>query len=125
MFLAYNTTFIPMFWVGLHGMNRRNPVYPEDLTDVNRFISIAAFFLGAGMVVFAANLVYSWAKGRIASSNPWHARTLEWQTASPPPLENFLHEPRVVGGPYDYGIPGSVHAIVGVAGASDAESPST
>ncbi len=124
MFLAYNLTFIPMFWVGLHGMNRRNPLYPEDLTDVNVFISIASFVLGASMVLFTVNLVYSWVRGKAASSNPWHARTLEWQTSSPPPLENFLYPPRVVGGPYDYGVPGSVHAIVGVAGASDApESP--
>jgi len=119
MFLAYNLTFIPMFWVGLHGMNRRNPLYPEELTDVNVFISISAFLLGASMVLFTANLVYSWVRGRAASSNPWHARTLEWQTSSPPPLENFIYQPRVVGGPYDYGIPGSVHAIVGVAGAAD------
>ena len=123
MFLAYNLTFIPMFWVGLHGMNRRNPLYPEDLTDVNVFISIASFVLGASMVLFTVNLVYSWVRGKAASPNPWHARTLEWQTSSPPPLENFLYPPRVVGGPYDYGVPGSVHAVVGVAGASDNPDP--
>ncbi|MDP6131278.1 MAG: hypothetical protein QGI56_07315, partial [Dehalococcoidia bacterium] len=82
--------------------------------------------LGASMVLFTVNLAYSWVRGRAASSNPWQARTLEWQTSSPPPLENFLYPPRVVGDPYDYGVPGSVHAIVGVAGASDApELPST
>ena len=30
--------------------------------------------------------------------------TLEWQTASPPIIENFEEEPILWAGPYDYGI---------------------
>lgn len=112
-FLAYNATFLPMFWVGLQGMNRRNPAYSADLSDANLFISTAAFVLGGSFVLFAGNIVYSWIKGPVASANPWDARTLEWQTSLPPPLTNFVHEPEVIGGPYDYGVPGSVHAIFG------------
>ena len=37
--------------------------------------------------------------------------TLEWQVASPPPVFNFDHVPTVVGGPYEYGVPGAVHGI--------------
>ena len=121
MLVAFNVTFIPMFWAGLHGMNRRNPVYTADLTDINVFISVASFVLAASFALFALNLVYSWVRGPVASSNPWRSRTLEWQTASPPPVENFLYEPEVVGDPYDYGAPGSIHAIVGVAGAAGVE----
>lgn len=118
MLVAFNATFLPMFWVGLHGMNRRNPVYPAELSDANMFISAAAFVLGASFLLFAGNIVCSWVRGPVASSNPWRARTLEWQTTSPPPVENFLYEPEVVGDPYDYGVPGSIHAVVGVSGAS-------
>ena len=35
--------------------------------------------------------------------------TLEWQVSSPPPLFNFDKLPTVVGGPYEYGVPGAVH----------------
>jgi cytochrome c oxidase subunit 1 len=123
MFLTYNVTFIPMFWVGLHGMNRRNPVYQPEFTDINVFISVASFVLAGSFALFAANLVYSWVRGPAASANPWRARTLEWQTSSPPPVENFLYVPEVVGHPYDYGVPGVIHAVVGVAGTADEPSP--
>jgi cytochrome c oxidase subunit 1 len=37
--------------------------------------------------------------------------TLEWQVSSPPPIFNFDTIPTVVGGPYEYGVPGAVHGI--------------
>jgi hypothetical protein len=40
--------------------------------------------------------------------------TLEWQVSSPPPIFNFDEPPQVVGGPYEYGVPGARHAIVTV-----------
>ena len=121
MFALYNITFIPMFWVGIHGMNRRVADYEANLGDVNMFISIASFALGASFIVFAYNLVTSWVRGEAAEANPWGARTLEWQTSSPPPEENFVAPPHVVGYPYDYGVPGSIHGVVGPAGGSDSE----
>jgi len=42
-------------------------------------------------------------KGKKASANPWNGITLEWQTASPPPLHNFDKMPELpAGGPYNY-----------------------
>jgi cytochrome c oxidase subunit 1 len=116
MFVAYNATFIPMFWVGVHGMNRRVAEYQPALADANLFISVAAFVLAASFLLFTYNLARSWARGPVASANPWGARTLEWQTSSPPPLENFDQPPEVVGGAYDYGVPGAVHALTAPAG---------
>jgi cytochrome c oxidase subunit 1 len=34
-------------------------------------------------------------------ANPWGGTTLEWQTPSPPPLENFHEIPTVTAGPYE------------------------
>ena len=118
LLIAYNVTFVPMFWAGVHGMNRRNPIYPTELNDVNTFISISAFFLAASFALFAVHLAVAWVRGPKAEANPWHARTLEWQTTSPPPEHNFLREPEVLGDPYGYGEPGSIHAVATVAGAS-------
>ncbi len=118
IFVSYNVTFIPMFWAGIHGMNRRNPAYPAELTDVNVFISVASFVLAGSFAFFALHMVYAWVRGPKAASNPWQARTLEWQTASPPPETNFLEEPEVVGDPYGYGVPGSIHSAPNSGGSS-------
>ncbi|MBI2165576.1 MAG: cbb3-type cytochrome c oxidase subunit I [Chloroflexi bacterium] len=116
MFIAYQVTFIPMFWAGIQGMNRRVADYTPELGGINLFISVASFLLAASFLVMVYNLVRAWVRGPKASDNPWRARTLEWQTSSPPPLENFTRPPVVVGHPYDYGVPGSVHSAAAPAG---------
>jgi cytochrome c oxidase subunit 1 len=120
MMVTYNVTFLAMFWVGIQGMNRRVADYPSDMVAGNIVVSVASFLLAASFLPFVYNIVSSWARGPVAAANPWQARTLEWQTASPPPEENFEHPPRVVGDPYDYGVPGSVHANVAPAGGNGA-----
>ncbi len=112
MFLGFNATFFLMHWPGILGMNRRIADYPSSLDGINLIISIAAFALGASFLVFVYNMVVSWVRGPVAEANPWRARTLEWQTSSPPPIENFPAPPVVRGHPYEYGVPGAVHAIV-------------
>ncbi|HXF71062.1 MAG TPA: cbb3-type cytochrome c oxidase subunit I [Actinomycetota bacterium] len=113
MFLGFNLVFLPMFWLGVNGMNRRVADYVPQFAGVNRFVSVAAFFLGGSFLVFAWNVLTAWIRGPQAAANPWGARTLEWQIGSPPPRENFPVVPEVVGGPYDYGLPGAVHARLG------------
>ena len=111
-FVSFNATFFPMHYVGLRGMPRRVFDYDEAFGDLNLFISIASFVLGASFVVFVYNMITSWSRGPIAPANPWHARTLEWQVSSPPPIFNFDEIPQVVGGPYEYGVPGARHAVL-------------
>src|SRR5438309_2213403 len=48
-----------------------------------------------GIVVFVANLVWSYFKGETAGSDPWDAWTLEWSTPSPPPAYNFAVIPTI------------------------------
>ena len=110
-FVSFNLTFGPMHLIGTAGMPRRVADYPEVFAGWNLFISINSFILGLSSLVFLYNMVSSWRGGPRAEANPWRALTLEWQVSSPPPVFNFDHIPTVVGGPYEYGVPGAVHGI--------------
>ena len=81
--------------------------YGADVTA----LTVSAVILGASTLVFAYNIITSWRGGPRAVANPWRGLTLEWQVSSPPPIFNFDRVPTVVGGPYEYGVPGAVHGI--------------
>jgi cytochrome c oxidase subunit I len=110
-FIGFNATFGPMHVIGLQGMPRRVADYAEQYAGWNLFISIASFFVGLSTLVFVYNMAASWRGGPRAEANPWRALTLEWQVSSPPPIFNFDTVPTVVGGPYEYGVPGAVHGV--------------
>ncbi len=118
-FIAFNLTFFPMHYIGLQGMPRRVADYASRFADFNLFISIASFGLGASTLIFLYNMIRSWRYGPIAEANPWRSMTLEWQVSSPPPIFNFDEIPQVVGGPYEYGVPGARHAILSGAATSE------
>jgi len=105
-------TFVPMHWIGMEGMPRRVADYAAEFGDWNLFISLFGFMLGAAQLIFLYNMVVSWKWGPRAGPNPWRSKTLEWLVSSPPPRFNFDAIPRVVGGPYEYGIPGARHALL-------------
>jgi cytochrome c oxidase subunit I len=110
-FIFFNLTFGPMHLIGIQGMPRRVAEYAEKFAAWNLFISLASFVLGASTLIFVYNMVASWRGGPRAPGNPWRGLTLEWQVSSPPPIFNFDAVPTVVGGPYEYGVPGAVHGI--------------
>jgi cytochrome c oxidase subunit 1 len=110
-FIGFNLTFFPMHIIGVQGMPRRVSDYSPQFSTWNMIISISSFFLGVSFVVFLYNAITSWIRGPIAEANPWHAMTLEWQVSSPPPIFNFDEIPQIVGGPYEYGVPGARHAV--------------
>jgi len=106
MFVFFNLTFFPLFAAGMLGMPRRVSSYNATLHSLNVFVSIAAFCLGASMLLFLANLVWSIVfKRERAASNPWHALSLEWQLPSPVPVHNFERIPTINSDPYGYGSP--------------------
>ena len=106
MFIAFNSTFMPLFAVGELGQPRRVFEYAANLQGLNEWVSISAFFLGGGVLLFLINFVMSTVVWRVPETgNPWRSRGLEWQVASPPPPENFAHIPVVISGPYEYGDP--------------------
>jgi cytochrome c oxidase subunit 1 len=100
--VGFNVTFFPQFILGVLGMPRRYADYLPQLTTLNRISTMGSWILGLGFLVVAWNLARGLKSGRASGPNPWGALTLEWMTASPPPHENFLVEPVVTDGPYEY-----------------------
>ncbi|GAA2864033.1 cytochrome c oxidase subunit I [Pseudonocardia halophobica] len=86
-----NATFLPMFWLGLHGMPRRMASYlPQDgFGTANLIATLGSGFLAVGTVIFLVDLVVSVRRPRRAPDDPWGGFTLEWATSSPPPPQNF------------------------------------
>ncbi len=104
--IAFNLTFLPMFWLGIEGMRRRVADYPSEMGPVNLFVSLMAVNIGLSVGLFAFNMIRSWRGRRVAEAgNPWDAQTLEWACTSPPPIENFKDIPVVSDTPYQYGSP--------------------
>jgi cytochrome c oxidase subunit 1 len=101
--IGFNATFLPMFWLGTHGMRRRVADYPAEFAPVQLWISLVTLIVVISVIVFLYNVISSWLKGGQAPANPWDAKTLEWQTASPPPQGNFERAPAVPITPYEYG----------------------
>jgi cytochrome c oxidase subunit 1 len=114
-FVGAYMIYFPMHYLGLLGIPRRfydiadSPLVTPGVERLNEFISIAAFVVGAAQFVFLYNLIWSLFKGERASSNPWKATTLEWQTSETPPGHgNFGKElPVVYRWAYDYSVPGA------------------
>jgi cytochrome c oxidase subunit 1 len=117
--IGFNVAFLSMLIAGLQGMPRRVATYAPQFATSNFITSIFAFLLGASIVVFFWNVIYSWRYGVKAAVNPWGALTLEWLVPTPVPLENFEEIPVVTGPPHDYGEPvpaGSPGLAPGTAG---------
>ena len=102
-FIGANLNFFPMHPLGLQGMLRRISSYDPQYVSWNVVASLGAFLLGMSTLPFIANMISSWALGRRVDNNPWRATGLEWETMSPPPLENFAEVPTVTWEPYGYG----------------------
>jgi cytochrome c oxidase subunit I len=104
MFVAFNSTFMPMFVSGYMGQARRAVTYQSNLQFLNDWASVSAFVLALSMLVFLGNFIYSLVFARIpAAQNPWDSLSLEWQLPSPVPVHDFDRIPVITGDPYGYG----------------------
>ncbi len=118
-FVAYYAVFFPMHYLGVAGMMRRiyDPnvyEYLQPLQPVNLFITISAFVLFAGQLLFLWNYFVSMRRGETATGNPWDAAGLEWSTPAKPGHGNWEGDiPEVHRWPYDYSRPDRKRDFVG------------
>jgi cytochrome c oxidase subunit 1 len=112
-FIAINLVFFPMFIEGLAGMNRRmydggaQYAHNQSVLHWNVTQGYASWALGLFQLFFIVNFFMSIKWGAAVDKNPWEATTLEWAAPSPPGHGNFLTEPIVYRGPYEYSVPGA------------------
>jgi len=91
-FVGVNILFFPMHFLGLDGMPRRIPDYPDAYAYWNHIASAYGYsIMAVSMGVFFVNLFWSLLAGKKAEANPWGegATTLEWTLSSPPPYHQF------------------------------------
>jgi cytochrome o ubiquinol oxidase subunit I len=99
--VGFYVAFMPLYVLGFLGMTRRMQHY--DVAEWRPWLIIAAFgavLITIGIIFQVAQLVVSIrsrAELRDRTGDPWHGRSLEWATASPPPVFNFAILPDVQG----------------------------
>jgi cytochrome c oxidase subunit 1 len=88
--------------LGYMGMPRRYHVYPPEFQVLNVMSSAGATILGVGYLIPMTYLLWSLRYGKKVGKNPWNAKGLEWEAASPPPTFNFETTPHVTQEAYAY-----------------------
>jgi cytochrome c oxidase subunit 1 len=96
-FVGVNLTFLPMHFLGVAGMPRRIPDYPDAFAGWNMVSSVGAYISFAGMIIFLVVLWRTFTAGEKCPVNPWGegATTLEWTLPSPPNFHSYEELPRI------------------------------
>ena len=98
---GFYVAFMPLYVLGFLGMTRRMQHY--DVAEWRPWLLIAAggaVLILIGIAFQIAQLVVSIRRReelRDRTGDPWHGRSLEWATSSPPPVFNFAILPDVRG----------------------------
>jgi cytochrome o ubiquinol oxidase subunit 1 len=99
--IGFYVAFMPLYAVGFLGMTRRMQHY--DVPEWRPWLLIAA----AGAIIILIGIIFQIAQLVVSirhreelrdqTGDPWDGRSLEWATASPPPVFNFAISPDVSG----------------------------
>jgi cytochrome c oxidase subunit I len=98
MFVGFNLTFLPMFFLGVMGMPRRVYTYPaqEGWGVLNSTASVGTALITIGTAVLVWNVIASVRKKEVLPDDPWGGGySLEWATSCPPPEFNFRALPPI------------------------------
>lgn len=102
VFIGFNTTFLVQFVLGSRGMPRRYYDYLPEFEQLHQISTIGSWILGFGFIILLVMFIRSLLGGKPAPRNPWGSAALEWMTPTPPPTFNFVKDPVLTRGQYDY-----------------------
>jgi cytochrome c oxidase subunit 1 len=96
-FLGVNLTFFPQHFLGLQGMPRRYPDYPDAFAGWNYVSSIGSYISFGATLLFLVVVAITFIRKKPVPANPWGAgaTTLEWTVSSPPPFHTFEDLPHI------------------------------
>nr|ULQ69326.1 cytochrome c oxidase subunit 1 [Eriocaulon henryanum] len=100
-FFGVNLTFFPMHFLGLSGMPRRIPDYPDAYAVWNALSSFGSYISVVGILCFfvVVTITLSSANNTRSGATPWtfclfpYQGTLEWLVKSPPAFHTFVELP--------------------------------
>jgi cytochrome o ubiquinol oxidase subunit 1 len=100
-FVGFYVAFMPLYVLGFLGMTRRMQHYDVAAWHPWTLVAeVGAVLILIGILCQVAQLVVSIRNReelRDVTGDPWDGRSLEWATASPPPVFNFAVMPHVEG----------------------------
>ncbi|MBP7190347.1 MAG: cbb3-type cytochrome c oxidase subunit I, partial [Rickettsiaceae bacterium] len=96
-FIGVNVTFFPQHFLGLAGMPRRIPDYPDAFAGWNMVSSIGAAISMVAAFFFIYIVWRTLKYGEKCPKNPWGsgATTFEWTLSSPPDYHSFTTQPKI------------------------------
>ena len=96
-FIGVNLVFFPQHFLGLQGMPRRYPDYPDAYAGWNFVSSLGSYISFTSSLFFIGIVLWTIFAGRRVPANYWGegATTLEWTVSSPPPFHSFDELPRM------------------------------
>jgi len=96
-FIGVNLVFFPQHFLGLSGMPRRYPDYPQAFAGWNYVSSVGSYISGIAILVFLYVCYRTFTSKEQVADNYWGegATTLEWTQTSPPAFHSFTELPRI------------------------------
>lgn len=73
LFIGVNFTFMPMHFLGLQGMPRRIPDYPDAYAGWNLIASVGSIISIIATVIFIYSIYHQFVQGHKVSKNPWYS----------------------------------------------------
>ena len=93
-FIGANLTFFPQHFLGLAGMPRRIPDYPDVYAGWNYVSTIGSYISAFSVLIFLFMVWRAFASGKPVGDKQWEGgTTLEWTLPSPPPFHTFEDQP--------------------------------
>nr|YP_008963756.1 cytochrome c oxidase subunit I [Leptomyrmex pallens]AGL61392.1 cytochrome c oxidase subunit I [Leptomyrmex pallens] len=95
MFVGVNLTFFPQHFLGLSGMPRRYPDYPDSFLGWNIVSSIGSMISLISLIMLIFILWESWASKRKTISMFFTSSSLEWYNYFPPKSHSYNETPSI------------------------------